>query len=53
VTHHIQDCTRRHSSGDRCEGELERALALFLRMDNRPTTTDDLAERSPETLAVL
>lgn len=36
VSQHIQACTRRHGSGDRCEGELERALALFLRMESRP-----------------
>lgn len=36
VSRHIQDCTRRQSAGNPCESELERALALFLRMDTRP-----------------
>ncbi len=49
VADHINDCTRRQSSGTPCERELERALALFLRMDNRPVPEDpDEAVAHPE-----
>jgi len=40
VASHIHDCTRRQSAGDRCERELERALALFLRMEGRPDASE-------------
>lgn len=57
VADHIQDCTRRQSAGLACIGDLERALALFLRMDWRvhpfdpdpfdPDPTDMNGESAP------
>jgi len=49
VVQHLRDCTHRQSSGIPCEGEIERALALFLRMDSRPIGAAPLgADPAPE-----
>src|SRR5436305_7662944 len=51
VAHHLQDCTRRQSAGNACEGELERALGLFLRMDTRSTAAEAPAAEWPDEAA--